>query len=128
MKHVLLIDDNEVDLFITKEILRRFCNPEIITTKNSAKGALEFLESCINSNDDFPDVMFVDIQMPDINGFGFLDRIEKYPDEKFQNCTIYMLTSSNDQRDIDRSYQYKKVEKFITKPLSVKILNEITVR
>lgn len=99
--------------------MRGFLTDEI-TIKNSAIDALDFLE--IN---DFPDLIFLDIQMPKMDGFGFLDNFLNFPKEKKEKCKIIMLSSSMDPNDINRAKKHPYVIDYLNKPLSEESLNEV---
>lgn len=125
MKHVLLIDDNDIDCHIAKLVITKSNKAQKISVQNSAAGALEFLNSLKNNPEEFPDNIFLDIQMPEMNGFAFLEKFKEFPEVFQKKCKIIMLTSSNDQQDIDRSFEYSTVKKFITKPLTLGVLEDV---
>lgn len=125
MKHILLIDDNEIDSYIAQHVITKSKIAEKLSVQNSAIEALEFLELLKNNLEEFPDMVFLDIQMPKMNGFGFLEAFKKYPEHIHNQCKVVMLTSSNDKEDIKRSFQYPFVKKFITKPLKLTNLQEL---
>ncbi len=92
LKHVLLVDDNDIDNYINNHIVKKSQITEKITVKNSAVKALEFLEEIKENEEEFPDLVFLDISMPIINGFGFLDELIKLPLVIDQKCSIVMLS------------------------------------
>lgn len=123
-KHILLIDDNEIDNYVTNYIVTKSQLAEKITTKNSAIVALEYLKSLEENTTDFPELIFLDIKMPIMDGFGFLDELIKLSSIIEKKCVVIMLSSSNDQNDIDRAMQYSIVKKFFTKPLRLEALQD----
>ncbi len=125
MKHVLLIDDNEIDSYIAKHIISKSNMAQKISTQNSAIDALKFLGTLKNDQGEFPDNIFLDIQMPEMDGFGFLEEVKNFPEVIHDQCKVIMLTSSSDQQDIDRSFQYPCVKKFLTKPLKLSMLEDL---
>jgi CheY-like chemotaxis protein len=125
MKHVLLIDDNEIDSYITQHIIVKNKIPQKISLKSSAIEALEFLAILKKNGEEFPDYIFLDIQMPEMNGFEFLDEFNKFPKALIGHCNVIMLTSSGHERDRKHSFQYPCVKKFITKPLSLDLLEDL---
>ncbi len=124
-RHVLLIDDNNVDSFINKHIVTKSQISEKITVKNSAIKALEFLEDMVNKTDDFPDLIFLDIGMPIMNGFDFLEEFIKFPSVIDNKCSVVMLTSSNDQNDIDLAKSYPVVKEYFVKPLKLEMVEKL---
>jgi len=125
MKHVLLIDDNKIDNYITEHNITKSKIAKKINVYTSVIDALEFLETLKNNPEEFPDIIFLDIRMPEMDGFGFLEAFKKYPDAIHAQCKIIMLTSSNDPQDIKRSLQYPFVKKFLTKPLLLSMLEDL---
>ncbi len=124
-KHTLLIDDNEVDNYISQHIILKSKMSEKVTVKSSALEALEYLHTLKSNPEESPDLIFLDIRMPEMDGFGFLDEFNKFPDAIKNHCIIYMLTSSNDSNDITKSLQYPIVKKYLNKPLSMSILQSL---
>ncbi|HWZ23627.1 MAG TPA: response regulator [Cytophagaceae bacterium] len=118
---VLLVDDNDTDNFIHKRIIELAGFSENIIVKNSGKSALEFLES----QEVIPSVVFLDINMPIVDGFVFLFEFDNFPEEIKQKCKIVILSSSDNKKDIDRIVDNEYVVHFITKPLSEESLNEL---
>src|ERR1051325_745054 len=95
-KNILLIDDNEVDNYITHQLLLKNEVAENVIVQSSAIDALRFLDSLRNDPDSLPEYIFLDIRMPEMDGFGFLDEYLLFPDALKTQCTIFMLTSSGD--------------------------------
>ena len=122
---VLLVDDNDTDNFISKRIIEinHFSNRVVI--KNSGKSALEYLEENKNNPENLPDIIFLDINMPIVDGFVFLYEYDKFSDEVKQKCRIIILSSSDNRRDIDKIIDNDYVIKFITKPLTEEALDEV---
>lgn len=125
LKHVLLIDDNEIDNYISKIMINRKNLTEKISVAASAIEALDYLETLLNKLEEFPDVIFLDINMPQMDGFGFLEEYSKFPEHVTANVSVYMLTSSSDPNDIERATQNPMVKKYFSKPLTESVLNEL---
>jgi len=124
-RNILLIDDNDVDNYITRQMLLKNEIAENIVVKSSAIDALKFLHAIRNEPEMLPDYIFLDIRMPEMDGFDFLDQYSLFPDTVKEKCVIFMLTSSGDQKDVDRAAQYEYVKRFIRKPLNGTVLKEI---
>lgn len=122
---VMLVDDNDTDNFIHKRVLELtgFCTN--ILVKNSGKSALEYLEENKNNMDVLPNIIFLDINMPIVDGFVFLFEYENFPESLKQKCKIVILSSSDSKRDIDRIVDNEYVINFITKPLSEEALTKL---
>jgi len=119
---ILLVDDNYIDLFITRTFLEKFVGAETISTANSGLEALNFIK---NINNGFPEIIFLDIKMPEMDGFEFLGEFEKLSDKRKTTCEIYMLSSSQDLNDVKKSYSNPHVKKFISKPISQELLKNL---
>ena len=124
-KNILLIDDNDVDNYITSYTLEKSEMAENIIIHTSANDALKFLDEVQNEPDRIPEYIFLDIRMPEMDGFGFLEEYALFPTTIRNRCTIFMLTSSSDQKDMARATQYPYVKKFLIKPFDPDMLNEL---
>ena len=114
----MLIDDNETDNFISKRIIEiaEFAGEVVI--KNSGQSALSYIEEHKDIPKKLPDLIFLDINMPIVDGFVFLYEFENFPPEVKDKCKIVILSSSDNKRDIDKIVNNNHVIKFITKPLT----------
>jgi CheY-like chemotaxis protein len=118
---VMLIDDNEIDNLINQKMIEAASIAENIYTHTGAKSAIEFLrnmEKLEVADKVLPDVIFLDIDMPLMDGFQFLDEFEKLSNVAKKKCKIVMLTSSINPQDFNRSKKYENVRLYLNKPLS----------
>lgn len=125
LKHILLIDDNDMDNYISNYIINKNNVTEKITMKTSAIDALEYLNTLQTNPKEFPDLIFLDIRMPVMDGFDFLEEFIKFPQAINKQCDVVILSSSNHQKDIDRALQYSVVKKYFTKPLELSMLEDL---
>ena len=119
--NVMLIDDNEIDNLINQKMIEAAVVAENIYTHTSAKSAIEFLrnvEKLEVADKVLPDVIFLDIDMPLMDGFQFLDEFEKLGNGIKKKCKIIMLTSSINPQDFTRSKKYTSVKQYLNKPLT----------
>ena len=121
-KAVMLVDDNEIDNLINQKMIEAADITETIYTHTGAKSAIEFLKNLEKvehlSNEILPAIIFLDIDMPLMDGFQFLDEFDKLMAKTKEKCKIVMLTSSINPRDVTKSKGYIYVKKYINKPLS----------
>jgi two-component system nitrate/nitrite response regulator NarL len=112
----LLVDDNEIDLFIHRRFLE-LCNfsKELITYK-SAENALDWLKN-LNGHP-APDIIFLDLNMPILDGFAFLNLFAELPDKIKNKTRIVVLTSSSSAADRQQVLRHQNVIRMITKPLN----------
>ena len=118
---VMLIDDNEIDNLINQKMIEAASIADNIYTHTGAKSAIEFLrnmEKLDVADKVLPDVIFLDIDMPLMDGFQFLDEFEKLTTMAKKKCKIVMLTSSINPQDFNRSKKYENVKLYLNKPLS----------
>lgn len=122
---VMLVDDNDTDNFISKRIIEitRFANR--VEVKSSGKAALDYLRDNQQIAENLPNLIFLDINMPIVDGFVFLYEFEKFNEMVRNRCKVIILSSSDNKRDIDKIVNNNHVIKFITKPLTEVALDEI---
>nr|MCS3813781.1 CheY-like chemotaxis protein [Mucilaginibacter sp. X4EP1] len=119
-KTCLLIDDNYIDNFVTRKILEgsNFVD-EIIVVRSATDAINSLRDGSIK-----PDVIFLDVRMPLMGGFEFLDEYDKIDIDK-NAIKIFMLSSSLDPLDMRKSTDNKYITQFIHKPLTQKALEEL---
>lgn len=122
---VMLVDDNDTDNFISKRIIEITGFSSNVIVKNSGKLALQYLEQNQNNPASLPDVIFLDINMPIVDGFVFLFEFDLFADVVKNKCKIVILSSSNNKKDIAKIVDNSHVIKFVTKPLTEKALEEV---
>jgi CheY-like chemotaxis protein len=120
--HILLIDDNDIDNYINNHIIKDNDITEKISIKRSAIDALDYLEAIKDDSDAFPDLIFLDVSMPKMDGFGFLEEFVKFPQAAEKKCSVIMLTSSNNPEDRAKAMNYHVVVDYFIKPLQDEML------
>ena len=114
-----LIDDNNIDLLISHKMLLKYDATLEVVEFSKAREAVQALSL---GQESLPDIILLDLNMPGMNGWEFLDAIE---DLERQPKSVYILTSSLDERDKAMSAEYALVKGYITKPLNGASIDQI---
>ena len=122
---VMLVDDNDTDNFISRRIIEITGFAQKVEIKNSGKSALEYIDAHKNDPSQLPDIIFLDINMPIVDGYVFLYEFESFAEVVKDKCKVVILSSSDNKRDIDKLINNDRVIKYITKPLTEEVLGEI---
>jgi CheY-like chemotaxis protein len=120
--NILLIDDNAVDNFINSTFIKNCELSRTINIFQSPLAALAFLKSGEKNLEKRPGLIFLDINMPELDGFAFLKEFSTLPDPIKQAFKVILLTSSFDPLDASYAKENPLVSKFIAKPLTSNFL------
>jgi CheY-like chemotaxis protein len=124
-KIAMLVDDNEIDNFTNKRLLETYNFAEHIIVTGGGKSGIEFLSTC--KDEELPNIILLDIMMPIMDGFQFLEEFSKQRDAVKKACKIVMLSTSESFKDLNRANKSPYVYKFLNKPLSEQMLAAINV-
>jgi CheY-like chemotaxis protein len=125
---VMLIDDSEIDNFINQKMIEGFNFSDRIYVHTSSKSALEFLANFERSHlpeDLIPEIIFLDINMPIMDGFQFAEEFQKSCPKTYDKVKIVFLTSSLNPVDQKRAMAVRGVYSFLNKPLGKDHLNKL---
>ena len=125
LEHVLIVDDDEVNNFICENIIIKTGFAKKVSSFSEASDSLNYLKSLSNSGENAPDLIFLDINMPDINGWKYLEFFKGLSPNEGGNVPIIMLSSSIYKDDRARSMNFDSVVDFISKPISKSVLENI---
>ena len=123
---VLLIDDNAIDNAIHQRILESSGFAKRIIAFESAREATAYLQKTSNLQElVLPLVIFLDLRMPEVDGYAFLEKIGGMPQLPLSQIKIYVLSSSLDPSDRKKIEKSQLTDFFISKPLTEQILNNL---
>jgi CheY-like chemotaxis protein len=129
MKKVLCVDDDSISLTISKLLLKRTGFTEAVDTAVDGSDALEYFSKLFAENPDpktaAPELIILDINMPVMNGWEFLDAYVSEFADRLPNTKVVILSSTIDPEDFLRAKKYDVVSQFVSKPLSVENLTEL---
>ena len=124
LNYVLLIDDDDDDNYFHERAIKKVDSSIEVVIKNSAKSALQHIEEKSNENN-LPGLIFLDINMPGMNGWEFLAQYSKFDESVHSKTIIIMLTTSDDLKDKAKAKEWAFVSDFINKPLNKQQLEDI---
>lgn len=118
-KKILLIDDDVVVNKVNKYLIESTGVFDTIESKTAPQEAIEYITDLIDNNQNIPGLIIVDISMPEIDGFEFIDLLDEIFEEKeFDTMPVFViLSSSNFKRDFEQFDKTPAVKKFLSKPL-----------
>jgi len=120
-----IIDDDPIFIYGTKRIMKEVDFAENILVYNNGEEAIDSLSEISQTKGDLPEVIFLDLNMPIMNGWEFLEEFEKLPNQNIEKTIIYIISSSVDPRDLERVKNYSKVNNYILKPITPNDLETI---
>lgn len=120
-----IIDDDPIFIYGTKRIMKEIDFCEEVIVYNNGQEALEGLSQISNLGQKVPEVIFLDLNMPVMNGWEFLDEITKLPSNNLEKTFIYIISSSVDPRDLEKVKNYKSVNNYILKPITPNDLENV---
>ena len=123
IEHAYLIDDNEFVLMISEKIILNHTAFEKITSFTNGLLALNTIIETLKNKGQLPTVIFLDLNMPAMSGWAFLDAISVITEA--QDIAVYLFTASKDIEDIKKATTYFQVKGFISKNLATDELDAV---
>ncbi|GHA55265.1 response regulator [Pontibacter akesuensis] len=127
-KKVFIIDDDEVSVFLTEMTLATENFALRYDTFLNPTDALELLLPLLTEENRscLPDIVFLDLNMPFMSGWDFLETLQPYSHLLQGNCKIYILSSSVDAYEMERAKNYSLLTGFLHKPICEKTIHQLT--
>ncbi|GAB4334337.1 MAG: response regulator [Flammeovirgaceae bacterium] len=127
IQYIMLIDDDPITNIINERNLMALGYDFKIDKFNSGRSAIDFLKNRLKTNELMPNIIFLDINMPMMNGWDFMKEYQALKSDVVSNIRLFMLTSSSAEQDLQKVKQFPEIEKYLVKPLSDEAINRILV-
>lgn len=124
-KITCLIDDDEIYLFSVKKVIEVNKLSERVLEFRNGQEAIDFFVQSSNNQHDLPDVIFLDINMPVMNGWEFIEEFKKIRPLLSKDIMLYVVSSSVDKTDVDRARSFSNVNDYLIKPITASQLVNI---
>lgn len=125
--NICVVDDDDIYQFTTTKTLESLDIEKSIDVFSDGEEALDFILNNINEVDKLPDVILLDINMPIMDGFQFMDEYDKIKSKLAKNITIFMVSSSVDPVDMDRAKNINAISDYLLKPIKSDDLKELVL-
>jgi CheY-like chemotaxis protein len=126
LNHLLIVDDSDSDLLYGRVVVERSGIAQKVSTQEGSREALAFLQQPDGHD---VDLIFLDINMPGMDGFQFLEAFEALSGQgRVKASVVVMLTSSPDLPDRDRAFSFKSVRDYMVKPVGVEATRQLLQR
>lgn len=124
---IILIDDNEVDLYLNDRLIKHAALFNQVKTYRSAEPALDYLAALPGTEPGthYPIIILLDIKMPETDGFWFVSRFEALPASVKERCKVAMLSATLHVSDALRAQANPTIDAFVNKPLTIKDLEKL---
>jgi CheY-like chemotaxis protein len=122
---ILLVEDDEATNFISQMVIKKMdCAEDVHVAWNGAD-ALEYLKQCKHTGNPRPELILLDINMPGLNGWDFLEEYHQLNEEEKGKVVVVMLTTSMNPDDHKRAREHPDVSGFRNKPLTTGLMEDI---
>lgn len=128
-KKALLIDDNEITNYYNTDVIDGLKVFDKVVALQSPSDALDYIKTALENEEHIPALFIVDVKMPEMDGFEFIDELDELLDEyEVEVAPVFLiLTTSNHKRDYEQFEKTPLAQKFLTKPLDEAKLREVLV-
>lgn len=115
---VFLIDDDTINNYINERLIKRMGLSDQLHISLNGKEALTHLQQLMEEQKKCPSLILLDINMPVMDGFDFLEAFKKLSFDNKEEVIVVMLTTSDNRKDIERVKEYPQVVGYVNKPLT----------
>lgn len=122
---IVLIDDDPVCHFISEKMIKRFSSHDVEAFTHAGKALEQLQWRADNAPDQLPDYILLDLNMPFMDGWQFLEAFVAMPDHVAERTQVFILTSSDHHTDIEKAKRFRVVKGFFSKPLTENIVKLI---
>lgn len=122
---ILLVEDEDINNYIAARLIQKALPGAKVTSCLHGKHAMELLTEAKQDASKLPDIILLDINMPVMDGWEFLDEYTRRKIDPECKCAIFILSSSVYNDDINRAHSYPAVKGFVSKPLNVSKIREL---
>ncbi|HTO35559.1 MAG TPA: response regulator [Flavobacterium sp.] len=124
-KNVLIIDNDPIYRSLIQKLILKSNFSEKIFTANDGNESLNYLLKNQNNPGELPDVILLDIEMPVMNGWDFMDMYQSIKNSVAKKITVFLVSSSISPEDRQKALDYEDISGFYSKPITTEILSEI---
>ena len=125
VKHFLLIDDDDINNFLSKEIISMHLPNAVIDAFTDPAEALQYIDDKLKNKQPLPDIILLDINMPLMDGWEFLKKIDQLEQRNHFHTNVYLYTSSVYHEDKLKASSFSIVKKVFVKPITKEAIQEM---
>lgn len=121
----VIVEDNQMDAYVLKWHIDKHELAETVLLFSNGHEALNYFKLLIENPLTFPEIIFLDLNMPRLNGFEFLDQFMSLDSEQLRKIKIFIITSSNDAADRSKAAQYTFLAGYVVKPVDAEAFEKV---
>jgi len=129
ISNIMIVDDSKIDLFVHQKVIEKYNSKIKINCYDNPLSALNSIKASNSAENskaiEIPDVILLDVNMPQMNGFKFIEDLKKIEVPAKKRIEVFMLSSSRYFKDIHRAKKNSACSGYISKPLTLEKLKEI---